>query len=102
MSIAVKKHSVLGILAFAIGIFSLLGLCLILYASIAYVGERVDFLVNSFSVLLGLICGVGVVLGIIGTIQKEYKKLLAIIGLVLNVLVVIFISWGWISVILGF
>lgn len=101
MSIVVKKHSVLGILAFVTGIFAFLGLCLILYASIALIGERVDYLVNTFSVLLGLISGIGVILGIIGTIQKEHEKISAIIGLVLNGLALIFISWGWISVLLG-
>lgn len=101
MSLVVKKHSVLGILAFIIGIINSIGLCLVLILSISSSSKSGDYLANTFSVLLGLISLVGVILGIIGTVQKEQKKVFAIIGLVFNVLVLLFICWGWISVILG-
>jgi hypothetical protein len=101
MQSEVKKHSALGIFSFIIGLSDFLGLCLILILNINYKSERVDYLVNSFSILAGLISIVGVVLGIIGCIQKNPKKVFAIFGLILSVLVLLFISWGWISVALG-
>ena len=102
MLIERKKHSTLGILSFVIFIIICsIRLCLILNFSITSSNSRGDFLIKSFSVLLGLASLVGVILGIIGTVQKDQKKVFAIIGLVFNILVLLIISWEWISVGLG-
>jgi cytochrome c biogenesis protein CcdA len=98
----VRKRSILGILSFIIGIVVFLSLCLILiYAIGGTPNERYDYLAETFSILVGLLSIVGVITGIVGSAQKERKKLLAIIGLILNVLVLLFVIWGWISVALG-
>jgi len=88
----VKKHSGAGIAALIIGILDILGACLIIVLSltITYV-----LFVNLTSIFVGILCIVGVTLGIIGIVQQVQNKIYAIIGLVLNALVLFSVCGLW-------
>jgi hypothetical protein len=94
-----------GKIAFIIGIFDLLGLFAVLISSIFPPAdpqnfEMVSFLFNSFSVFIGFVCVIGILFGIIGIVSKKKKKVLAKIGLVLNIVVLLVIYIGWLGSIL--
>jgi len=89
-----RKHSPLGIAAFAIGILSGFGICLTLglsfYAqtSAGYqTAQTLTSVVGFMAICTVVISLVGVGLGIAGVAQKAQSKVFGIIGLVLNVLV---------------
>ena len=90
-----KKHSSIGIVAFVMGILDILGVCLMFGLSLysqdapANTSDTLTSVVGFMAICLVIVSIVGVVLGIIGVVQKAQSKVFAIIGLVLNALVLL-------------
>lgn len=99
------KHSGLGIASFVLGILSLFSVVATFLAlSVAFVttfssdtwktmaGNAFDgaFGMLFFMILAGLLALVGLVLGIIGWVQKRKKRGIAITGTIINGLVIVF------------
>ncbi|MBN2180756.1 MAG: hypothetical protein JW715_02490 [Sedimentisphaerales bacterium] len=93
-----KKHSRMGIASFIIALAQgFITLLVIIFAGILaatarqYDNEAAFAFVGLF-IILGMIAHlVGAVLGIAGAIQSSRKKVFAIIGLILNIAVLLFI-----------
>lgn len=93
------KHSGLGIISF---ILFLVNLVLSLIAVILAMGEEKT--ANYFQILGGvgilgsIICLLGIIFGIAGVIKKNRKKVFAILGLVLNLIIgILFVAAGLIE-----
>ncbi|MEW5941098.1 MAG: hypothetical protein AB1750_15635 [Chloroflexota bacterium] len=90
-----EKPTPLGIAALVVGILSVLGICGTF--GLSYFSRSADFqTAETFNTAVGLlaICSMGVsllgvVLGIVGVVQKSPKKAMPIIGLVLSALALI-------------
>ncbi|GAA0182895.1 hypothetical protein SH2C18_51800 [Clostridium sediminicola] len=84
----VKRHSKVGISSFVSGI-----LAITLFLSISTLpldetnSELVIGIIAIFSVLIAM---VGTILGIIGILNKKKKRIFAIIGVILNLMLVLF------------
>ncbi|WP_028561981.1 hypothetical protein [Paenibacillus pinihumi] len=104
----VQKQSGLGIASFIIGLISILGVVGIVLLLASFIpailetgggmpaitpenaGEYMPLIFSSLLLLLVLVLGfVGLVLGIVGLIRKNRRKTFAIIGVVLNGLLLI-------------
>jgi hypothetical protein len=99
-----QKHSRIGIASFVIGIVAVLILCLAFLLAFGYgfsmVSQNPTFQVDQSSptvLALGVLMCISPILSLVGlglgigaVVQKNYKKLFGIIGLVLNLLIILF------------
>ena len=80
-----------GIVSFILGLLSWLPFCGS-FAMNAMIGQvlpntaAVNQTINAMIICTGVLALVGVILGIVGLLQREKKKVFAIIGLILNLL----------------
>src|SRR5207302_2799213 len=103
-SALVRKHSKLGIASFLVALgFPLLLLVLFVIPAVGY--GRIDNQKDDEIFLIVIIFGglgapiihfVGLVIGIAGAFQKERKRLFAILGIVLNGILVLLLAISWI------